>query len=408
MPPAKHPRRIRVERGVYRQPNGNYAVCARRAGRLHFRTCGRDLTAARRDRQELIEALAAGRVPASPRLRFDTVAGWWLARFEAKVAAGDRHPRTLEAYRYHLEHNLLPHLASRRVAALGVEDVAALITELRADGRSAKSTANALGTLQSILRFARRRGWVLADPVELLEPEERPRHPRRRQRVLGRPEIERLLDACPPPGRLLVATALYSGLRISELLGLIWEDIDFAAGLIRVRAQLSRAHRGEPARRVAPKTPASVREVPLVEQLSHRLAVHKQASPFAAPGDWVFATSRGTPYGHRNVARRVLTRAADAAQLNGDGWPPLRFHDLRHTFASHLVVDLGLDVAQVSRILGHARITITLDVYTHLFDDARHTGEIRRRMAASQFASLLDADTGEAPVSMLTHPTRDA
>jgi len=83
-------------------------------------------------------------------------------------------------------------------------------------------------------------------------------------------------------------------------------------------------------------------------------------------------------------------------------------HDLRHTFASHLIVDLGLDVAQVSRILGHARITITLDVYTHLFDDARHTDEIRRRMEASQFASLLDADTGEAPVSMLTHPTRDA
>ena len=408
MAPAENRRRTRVERGVYRQPNGNYAVCARHAGRLHFRTVGRDIEAARRAREELVAALAAGKMPASPRLRFDTVAGWWLARFEAKVAAGERHPRTLEAYRYHLEHNLLPRLASRRVAALGVEDVAALIIELRADGRSAKSTANALGTLQGILRFARRRGWMLADPVELLEPDERPRHPRRRQRVLGRPEIERLLDACPPRGRLLVITALYSGLRISELLGLIWEDLDFEAGLIRVRAQLSRAHRGEAARRVAPKTPASVREVPLVEQLSHQLAAHKQTSPFAAPGDWVFATSRGTPYGHRNVARRVLTRAADAAQLNGDGWPPLRFHDLRHTFASHLIVDLGLDVAQVSRILGHARITITLDVYTHLFDNARHAREIRRRMAASQFASLLDADTGEAPVSMLSHSIRDA
>jgi integrase len=401
MPPAESPRRTRVERGVYRQPNGNYAVCARHAGRLHFRTVGRDLAAARRAREELVAALAAGRVPASPRLRFDTVAGWWLERFEAKVAAGERHPRTLEAHRYHLDHNLLPRLASRRIGALGVEDVAALITELRSDGHSAKSTANALGTLQGILRFARRRGWALADPVELLEPDERPRHPRRRQRVLGRPEIERLLDACPPRGRLFVTTALYSGLRISELLGLIWEDVDFAAGLIRVRAQLSRAHRGEPARRVAPKTPASVREVPLVEQLSHQLAAHKQASPFARPGDWVFATSRGTPYGQRNVARRVLRRAADAAQLNGDGWPPLRFHDLRHTFASHLIVDLGLDVAQVSRILGHARITITLDVYTHLFDDVRHAREIRRRMAASQFASLLDGNISETAVSVL-------
>jgi len=67
----------------------------------------------------------------------------------------------------------------------------------------------------------------------------------------------------------------------------------------------------------------------------------------------------------------------------------LRFHDLRHTFASHLIVDLGLDVAQVSRILGHASITITLDVCTHLFDDARHNREIRQHMAASKLEACL-------------------
>ncbi len=384
--------RTRVERGIYRQPNGKYAVCARRAGRLHFRTTGGDLDEARRARAELIAALEAGRVPASPRLRLDTVAARWSARFEAMVAAGERHPRTYEAHRFHLDHDILPRLGHRRIGSLGVEDVAEVIGELRAAGRSPKTTANALATLQSVLRFARRRGWITVDPIELLEPQERPRHRRRRQRVLGRAEIERLLAASPPGGRLLIATALFSGLRISELLGLIGEDVDFTGGLIRVRAQLSRAHRGEPAQRVAPKTPASVREVPLVEQLAHLLSAHKQATRFAAPQDWVFATGRGTPHGHRNVAQRVLRRAANAAQLNGDSWPPLRFHDLRHTFASHLIVDLGLDVAQVSRILGHARITITLDVYTHLFDDARHVREIRRRMAASEFAAVLSQD----------------
>jgi integrase len=106
----------------------------------------------------------------------------------------------------------------------------------------------------------------------------------------------------------------------------------------------------------------------------------------------VFATARGTPYGHRNVSRRCLGRAAQLAGLNDDGWPPLRFHDLRHTFASHLIIDLGLDPAQVSRILGHARITITLDIYTHLFEDARHARDIRTRMAASPFAQLLEPE----------------
>jgi integrase len=386
-------RRIRVERGIYRQPNGKYAVCWRHAGRLRFRTAGFDLAAARRERLALIAATAQGTVPVSPRLRFDTVASWWVERFEAKVAAGERHARTVEAHRYHLDRHLLPALGGRRIASITVDDVAELLDALRRKRRSAKTASSALSTLESIMRFARRHGWIASDPVERLEHDERPRPAPRRQRVPGRAEIERLLCACSKRDRLMIATVLYTGLRISEMLGLVWDDVDLAAGVIHVGAQLSRAHRGAPARRVAPKTATSIREIPLVAQLARLLAAHRRASPFAGGGDSVFTTARGTPYGHRNVSRGGLGRAGQLAGLNDDGWPPLRFHDLRHTFASHLIVDLGLDVAQVSRILGHARITITLDIYTHLFEDARHAGEIRARMAASSFAGLLEAAT---------------
>ena len=176
MAQAKSSARTQVELGIYRQANGKYAVCARRRGVPRFRTAGYDLAAARRAREELIAALEASRVPASPRLRLDTVAAHWSKRFEAMVAAGERHLRTYEAHRFHLDHDLLPRLGDRRISSLGVEDIAELIIELRPAGRSAKTTANALATLQSVLRFARRRGWILADPVELLEPEERPTH----------------------------------------------------------------------------------------------------------------------------------------------------------------------------------------------------------------------------------------
>jgi integrase len=187
----------------------------------------------------------------------------------------------------------------------------------------------------------------------------------------------------------MVATALYTGLRISELLGLIWSDIDFTAGTISVNAQLSRAHRNNPAQRVAPKSAAAYRDIPLIGQLSALLWAHKQVTPFASETDWVFATSHGTPQSQRNVARRGLQRAVTIAQLHRDGSPSLRFHDLRHTFASHLILDLHLDVVQVSRILGHASTTITLDVYTHLFEQARHGHELRNRLTASPFAELL-------------------
>jgi integrase len=297
--------RVRVERGIYRQPNGKYAVCWRHAGRLRFRTVGFDVAEARRERLALIAATREGKVPLSPRLRFETVAGWWVERFEAKVDAGERHPRTLEAHRYQLDHHLLPALGRRRVASLTVDDVAELLHELRRSGRLAKTAASALATLQSVLRFARRRGWIVVDPVERLEHDERPRPMRRRQRVLGRAEIERLLGVCAPRDRLMVATVLYTGVRISELLGLVWDDVDFAAGVIHVRAQLSRAHRGDPARRVAPKTPASVRDVPLVPQLARQLSAHRQGAR---------ARAARTGCSRRHAALRTATAMSAGAR----------------------------------------------------------------------------------------------
>ena len=136
--------RVRVERGIYLLPNGKYAVCCRRAGRLWYLTVGPDLALARSERLALVTAAEAGAAPVSPRLRFDTVAGWWLERFEAKVAAGERHPRTLEAHRYHLDRHLLPALGGRRIASITVDDVAELLHRLRGKGCSAKTSASAL------------------------------------------------------------------------------------------------------------------------------------------------------------------------------------------------------------------------------------------------------------------------
>jgi integrase len=383
-------RRTNVERGIYLQPNGNYAVCFMAAGKPRFRTVGCDLEAARVERLVLIAAARRGAIPACPRLRFSTVVERWLARFEAMVAAGERRERTLEAHRYHLEHHLLPAFSRRTVASITVQDVADLLVELRAAGHAPKTVASTLATLHGVLRFALRHDWIVADPVSKLEAYERPRLPRRRQRVLGRDEIARLLACSPDRYRLLIATVLYTGLRISETLGLVWDDVDLEEGAIHVCAQLSRAHRDRPACRVEPKTPAAVREVPLVAQLARLLATNRATSAFPGGGDWVFATGLGTPHSQRNVMARGLTPAADQAGLNDGTWPRLRFHDLRHTFASHLIVDLERDVTLVSRLMGHARVTITLDVYTHLFDEARHRRELRACMAASPFAALLE------------------
>ncbi|MBA2476882.1 MAG: tyrosine-type recombinase/integrase, partial [Actinobacteria bacterium] len=109
--------------------------------------------------------------------------------------------------------------------------------------------------------------------------------------------------------------------------------------------------------------------------------------------DFVFASAAGTPLAPRNVSRRGLELAARG--LEGDGKPKLTMHALRNTFASHLIVDLGLDVVQVSRQLGHAKPSITSDTYARLFDQARHSEDIRRRMEESAFGTVLERAGGD-------------
>ena len=202
-------------------------------GKPRFRTVGFDLDAAREERAALIEAARWGMVPVEPQLRFGRVAGWWIARYERKVAAGDRRERTLEHHRYNLDRHLLPALGLCLMRAITVDDVAELLIGLRAQGRSEKTTAGALATLNSIVRFAIRNGWIINNPLAKLESGERPHPVRRRQRVLGRDEIGRLLARCPGRYRTLIVTALYTGMRTSELLGLTWQDIDLRGGVIQ-------------------------------------------------------------------------------------------------------------------------------------------------------------------------------
>ena len=382
-------RRSRVERGIYRQQNGTYGVYLLVEGKPRFKTVGRKLTEARRQRDLLSAKAQRGELPAPSRISFAELAESWLSGFAAQVASGERGERTLEHYRYHLEQHLLPALGRRKLQQLTTDDCAQLIATLRAKGLSPKTIAGSLVPLGRVLALALRRGYIADNPLRRLDPSERPRLHRREQRVLRHEEIASLLEASPARYRAIIATALYSGLRLSELLGLTWAEVDFEAGLVHVRSQLSRGRIDKPARRVRLKTKAAVREIPLLPQLGALLKRHKLASSYSGERDYVFATGLGTPLGYRNVERRGLGRAAERAGLNRDGLPRLRVHDLRHTFASHLIVDLRLDVAQVSRILGHARPSITLDTYTHLFDQAAHAAEIRERMAESTFGGLL-------------------
>jgi integrase len=241
----------------------------------------------------------------------------------------------------------------------------ALIGELREGGYSGWSIRSILTPLSRLFSHAVRRDVIPVSPISKLDRTERPAVWNREQRVLNSAEIGRLLGAAPSRYRTLIASAIFTGLRQSELLGLRWRDIDFEAELIRVRNALDR-HGND----VPPKTQHAVRDVILIPALA-ALREHREASAFKGSTDYVFASRVGTPLHWRNVARRALNPALARA-----GIEPLRWHDLRHTFAS-LLIGSGANVVFTSRQLGHGSSDITLRVYAHLFDRAEQAQRAR-------------------------------
>jgi integrase len=145
------------------------------------------------------------------------------------------------------------------------------------------------------------------------------------------------------------------GLRKGEVLALTWEDIDFVNRRVTVNKQVQYIP-GKGLIIKAPKTESATRNLPMPQVAYDALIEHRANSMGTG---LVFATGKGTAFSPRNILRDFKKRLAKA------GLPPLRFHDLRHSCASlHLAV--GTNPKLVQALLGHARIEITLQTYTHL------------------------------------------
>jgi integrase len=163
--------------------------------------------------------------------------------------------------------------------------------------------------------------------------------------------------------------------------------VDLAGRTIYVDKQLDRS-----GARVEPKTDNAKREIPIMDSLVTLLREHKAASPFKQPGDFVFCSGVGTPLHFRNVARRGLEPALAKAGISTDGeGERVRFHDLRHSHAAMLIAQ-GHDIAYISKRLGHSKISTTLDVYGHVFDQHRHADRVRERME-EQFGGALPGNS---------------
>jgi len=292
-----------------------------------------------------------------------TVGTWMDAWFE-NVAKIKVRPSSHQTYRGYIDNHIKPNIGNIPLEKLTTMELQKLYRKLLTSGRverieadkqpkglSAKTVRNINQVISSAMDLAVAQKIILENPTNACSL---PRVEHKEMQTISAEQLQAFLEEAKRSDVYeMYYIELSTGLRRGELLGLKWEDIDMKQGIIRVRRQVSRID-GKIVE--APlKTKNSYRAVTISPQAVEVLKAQKEK----ADDEYVFPSPKGGPISPdsvNNMLHRVLDRA---------GIPRVRFHDMRHTFAT-LALQNGVDIKTVSGMLGHFSAGFTLDTYAHV------------------------------------------
>ncbi len=323
--------------------------------------------------KEVQNDLKNGVEPTDERRTVTQALDTWLDEFSKPTIR----PRTYEGYKCIVEKHLKPALGVYRLSKLGPENVQAMLNE-KADHLSPRRVARIHAVLRIMLNKAVKLGWVNRNVATLVSL---PKCESYEPVVLGPSEAKEFIRAAQ--GHRLEAffvVALALGLRRGEALGIKWEDIDFEDRTLTIRRTLQRVA-GKLA--ILPtKTVRSRRKIRLPTELISVLRAHRarQSEERLKSRQWkesklVFTARGGGPLEPRTANKafhQILSRLHEIDDLRARKrrFEGLTLHGLRHSCATILIAQ-GVPVPVVSEILGHARISTTLDVYSHALPQMR-------------------------------------
>lgn len=309
----------------------------------------------RREAQERLRAALRdadhGIRPISQRLTVSAFLAKWLTGVKATKRA-----RTYESYAETIRLYIAPSIGRVALVKLEPEHVQSMLTRLTgARGKLLSPTTQryVYTVLRIALGRAHKQGLVLRNVCTLLDAPPKVRH---EFKPLSRAEMTRLIAGIRgDPLEALIITALGTGLRQGELLALRWDDVDLERGELVVRHTLQRGT----LTLAEPKTERARRVLRLPRRVTSALRDHRGRQTVVPLSGLIFAKADGTPLHSRSVTQRLQRN------LRRLGLPHQRFHDLRHAFAT-VMIESGEDLGVLSRILGHADLSTTADVYAHL------------------------------------------
>ena len=315
---------------------------------------------------------------------------------------------TAVTYRQHLDLHIYPYLGPHRLAHLTPPVIRQFADDLRAgkpapfptdkelherfkQKRSPEMVRKVLTTLGTILADMQERGLVAINAVHgLKKSRRRDKEAQAERRKRGKlkvgvdipspKEIRDIIARLSDRWRPLLVTAIFTGLRASELRGLRWKNVDLKGAKLHVRERADRfLDIGQP------KSEAGERTVPLPPMLLNVLRQHR----IKTTGEFVFPTDEGKPQHYANILHRGFEPAQIAAKVvDVKGKPKYALHALRHFYASWCINriedgGLGLPLKMVQERMGHSSIALTANVYGHLFpteDDGSELKEAEKKL----------------------------
>jgi integrase len=269
-------------------------------------------------------------------------------------------PKTSDSYRGLVHLHLFPAFGEMRLGSVTRADVERYLA--KQTHLSARTVAYALQLLKAILADAVDHGKLTENVAAKVKAPVRPdRH--EEMQILIPETFRRLLDVAEAPWRTLYLVAVRTGLRRGELLALKWADLNLSQQFLDVKQSLGRIRDGDRyvVREAPLKTRKSRRRVGLSADVVEALLAHPAGDD--PDRDYVFRSQTGGPI-DPDVVGRAFKRHLTLAKLR-----EMRFHDLRHTFASFEIA-AGVHPKTLQAELGHASITVTMDRYGHLMPTA--------------------------------------
>ncbi len=317
-------------------------------------------------RQALAKIQAAEQRPRRTSETLEEAFETWL---EAPRRNGQLAPSSIAQYRSVFSRHVPKALKTKKLNDITEDDVLHVLAQIRHLSPWTQNTV--LKTISGPLRLALRKRLIASNPVANLLPEERPGRGVRRQAVLSPEEIASVVAVCSSEIELALLTlAIYSGARQSELLGLRWNEVDWDNGWVRIEGQVDKRAVGRRGRNTKKRT------VWIPPQVAKNLKLWWLACGYKEPDHFVFARSEIRPRS-QEWSRKVWTRLRDEVGVS----EKVRFHDLRHTFASILIGN-GASPVELAEQLGDS-VQVALTTYAGLFDRAKSEVKLRAILEAS-------------------------